>query len=111
MPSVKPKPPFTRSSFASGDTSASSAGSSRRTVGFSPCASAPAAQPSAASAIAEKISACLMAPPCRREKPTSYSPLARHLVDPAAALEHLYKIGEAPGSCFGFLRRLQPEED
>src|SRR5712691_4636309 len=44
MPSVNPKPPFTNCSLASGDTSASSAGSSLTMVGLSPCACALAAQ-------------------------------------------------------------------
>src|SRR5712691_5724157 len=44
MPSVNPNPPFTRCSLASGDTSASSAGSSLTTAGLSPCACATAAQ-------------------------------------------------------------------
>src|SRR6266704_40288 len=38
MPSVNPNPPFTSCSLASGDTSASSAGSSLATAGLSPCA-------------------------------------------------------------------------
>src|SRR6266446_3719910 len=44
MPSVNPKPLFTSCNLASGDTSASSAGSSLTMVGLSPCACALAAQ-------------------------------------------------------------------
>src|SRR5438128_2099591 len=44
MPSVNPKPPFTSCNFASGDTSASSAGSSLATAGLSSCARALAGQ-------------------------------------------------------------------
>src|SRR5882672_2187182 len=56
-PSVNPKPPFTSCSLASGDTSASSAGSSLTTAGLSPCACAPTAQTPrvVANRIAEEI--------------------------------------------------------
>src|SRR6266571_1322336 len=43
-PSVNPKPPFTSWSLASGDTSASSAGSSLTTAGLSACDCASTAQ-------------------------------------------------------------------
>src|SRR5262245_57401646 len=76
MPSVKPKPPFTRSSFASRDTSASSAGSRRTMVGFSPCACAQAAQTIAESTMTEEISACLIGPPNlpERARRAQYAP-------------------------------------
>src|SRR5882672_6205680 len=56
MPSVNPKPPFTSSNLASGDTSASSAGSSLTTADLSACdcASTPQA-PRVANRIAEEI--------------------------------------------------------
>src|SRR6267378_155801 len=63
MPSVNPKPPFTSSSLASEDTSASSAGSSLTTAGFSACDCASTPQtPRVANRIATEIDKFFMGP-------------------------------------------------